>query len=435
MGDLSFTNPELTPTVLAIYDYWKKRGDSEPIRGYLGASIIGHECDRYLWYMFRGCVKREFEGRMYRLFNRGHREEAVFVEDLKAIGCEVHDVDENGNQFELSAIGGHFKAHMDGCALGVPEAPKTWHVLEFKTFGGELGDSKDFDKLKWDGLKKIKPMHYSQVMVEMALSKMERALYLAAKKSTDELFSERVRYVPAEGKAILARAERIIKSIQPCERCTNRDDDYRCKRCDASVLCWGCESSSLPLPEITCKTCCHSTPEMDGDGRWSCALGLKMEAGCKKHLIIPGLMIGLEVSDAGEDFIKFKCRSGAEFVHGNCAGQWTTEELSKTPLRLLADKSISMVKDVFGGKVELFSSRQESLVDQYPHEDTRLVWHGPYNSEKIANVLRDAMGVADVGTPTRQEETEKHQAYEFGWKFLLVHYKADHYAAIWKGVE
>lgn len=435
MGNLSQFHEEESLTVKAIYDYWKKKGDSEPIRGYLGASIIGHECDRYLWYMFRGCVKREFEGRMYRLFNRGHREEAVFVEDLKAIGCEVHDVDENGNQFELSAIGGHFKAHMDGCALGVPEAPKTWHVLEFKTFGGTEDNSKDYEKLAVLGVAKAKPMHYGQMMIEMHLAKIERALYMAVKKATDELYCERVRYSPAEGKAILARAERIIKITQPCERMASRSDDFRCKWCDARDLCWGCESSSLPLPEITCKTCCHSTPEMDGDGRWSCALGLKMEAGCKKHLIIPGLMIGLEVSDAGEDFIKFKCRSGAEFVHGNCAGQWTTEELSKMSLRFLADKSVLMVKDVFGGKVEFFFSRQESLVDQYPHEDTRLVWHGPYNSEKIANVLRDAMGVADVGTPTRQEETEKHQAYEFGWKFLLVHYKADHYAAIWEGVE
>lgn len=432
MGDLSFTNPELTPTVLAIYDYWKKRGDSEPIRGYLGASIIGHECDRYLWYMFRGCVKREFEGRMYRLFNRGHREEAVFVEDLKAIGCEVHDVDENGNQFELSAIGGHFKAHMDGCALGVPEAPKTWHVLEFKTFGGELGDSKDFDKLKWDGLKKIKPMHYSQVMVEMALSKMERALYLAAKKSTDELFSERVRYVPAEGKAILARAERIIKSIQPCERCTNRSDDYRCKRCDASVLCWGSSKAALPIPRVTCRTCCHATPEMDGNGRWSCALGLDMKDDCKRHLVIPGLLAGCDPIDADEHSIKLKeTDEGREFTHGNAEGQWTTAELMVTPLHLIADKGINLVKHLFGGMALEFSSNPLPLTDQYPHEDSRLIWHGRYNEAAVNSALKSVHATEK----TRNEETTSCLATEYDGKYLLVIYKADNYAALWEGVE
>lgn len=42
----------------AFYDFWKKKGDAEPARGYLGASIIGHDCDRYLWFTFRNCVTR-----------------------------------------------------------------------------------------------------------------------------------------------------------------------------------------------------------------------------------------------------------------------------------------------------------------------------------------------------------------------------------------
>jgi hypothetical protein len=40
-------------TVDLIVEYHKKRGDFEPVRGYLGASIVGHECERYLWYCFR----------------------------------------------------------------------------------------------------------------------------------------------------------------------------------------------------------------------------------------------------------------------------------------------------------------------------------------------------------------------------------------------
>src|SRR5688572_4793950 len=66
----------------------------EPFRWHLGASIIGHECSRYLWFSFRWCARDEGEatkrdanshanlGRKLRLFNRGHREEARFIEYL-----------------------------------------------------------------------------------------------------------------------------------------------------------------------------------------------------------------------------------------------------------------------------------------------------------------------------------------------------------------
>ncbi len=125
-------------TVQQIFDWHKQRGDAEPARGYLGASIIGHECSRYLWYTFRGCYTPDFSGRLYRLFETGDVEEVRFVKELRAIGCTVHATDpQTGKQFAVSEWAGHFKGHTDGCALGVPEAPKTWHLLEFKTFNAK----------------------------------------------------------------------------------------------------------------------------------------------------------------------------------------------------------------------------------------------------------------------------------------------------------
>ena len=201
--------PTQSKTVKAIYTHYKKVGDAEPPRDYLGASIIGHPCERYLWYCFRQCCKPNFDGRMYRLFETGDLEEARFVENLRAIGCKVHDTDENGEQFEVSAFGGHFLGHMDSAILGIPEAPKTWHVGEFKTH-----NAKSFAKLKKEGVQKSKPQHYAQVMVYMHLTGMKRALYLARNKDTDELYSERIRYDKAESKALMERAHRITQISQ-----------------------------------------------------------------------------------------------------------------------------------------------------------------------------------------------------------------------------
>src|SRR6056300_1582695 len=47
-------------------------------------------CQRKSWLRFRWVgVVETFEGRMLRLFDRGHREEEVFTRELKSIGAKV----------------------------------------------------------------------------------------------------------------------------------------------------------------------------------------------------------------------------------------------------------------------------------------------------------------------------------------------------------
>jgi hypothetical protein len=141
--------PQVVPaTVRAIYAAYEKRRAETPARGYLGASVIGHACDRYLWLSFRWAGAEAFDGRMLRLFDQGHRAEARFVDELRMIGAEVHETGPDGQQFAVEACGGHFRGHMDGAALGLPEAPKTWHVLEFKTH-----NAKSFKALQAEGVR------------------------------------------------------------------------------------------------------------------------------------------------------------------------------------------------------------------------------------------------------------------------------------------
>ena len=81
-------------TVEAIYAaYVEARQDKE--RNYLGASIIGDPCHRKLFYSFRWVSPPErFDGRMVRLFETGHREEALMIADLRhaadCLGCGFH---------------------------------------------------------------------------------------------------------------------------------------------------------------------------------------------------------------------------------------------------------------------------------------------------------------------------------------------------------
>lgn len=300
------------PIVEAIYATHKQAGDAELSRGYLGASAIGQECSRALWYSFRWAGKPEFSGRMFRLFQTGHMAEHRFNAEMRAIGATVHEVDPaTGKQFGFSGHGGHARGHMDGCAIDIPTGGAKWHVLEYKTHG-----SKSFAKLKDHGVKKSKPEHYAQVVWYMGKSGMDRALYLACNKDTDELYAERIEFDPLEFARIEARFDSIIFSPEPPPKLSEDPKFYLCGWCAHNAVCHG---NRVPPP--SCRTCCHSTPESDGDARWSCAKHgpeipvQTQRTGCGNHLPLPFLLTYAYPVDAGDGWIMFERKDNkAQFI-------------------------------------------------------------------------------------------------------------------------
>ena len=338
MTDLSKVLPTKSATVQAIETYWKQRGSSEPQRNYLGASSIGKDCARNLWYEFRKCVKPEFSGRLYRLFDRGHKEEFRFVEELRGIGCEVHEFDADGNQFEVIACDGHFKGHTDGAALGVPEAPKTWHLLEMKT-----ASAKSFAKTQRDGVEKDKPQHFAQMQVYMHLTGLKRALYMVVNKDTDELYTERLRYDSKRAQSYIDKAQSIINTSTPPARISEREDSWACKFCDAKALCHGTGETAVPVAQIHCRNCAHSTAIAGGE--WKCDLIEANTNGdpCDAHVFLPGLINFAEPTDSFSNkdestAVEFTSADGwTVWHHGNDgdAGQFNSHMLMTTPKELI----------------------------------------------------------------------------------------------------
>jgi hypothetical protein len=455
MGDLSQFFKDESETVLEIYAWHKKMGDAEAPRNYLGASILGHECERYLWYTFRHCVKENLTGRMYRLFETGRREEARIISELRAIGYTVYDKDSAGKQFGVKAIGGHMAGHMDAVVEGVLDAPKTPHLFECKTAGGTETESKDFEKCQKSGVRVAKPVHYAQMQIYMGLNGLTRALYVMVKKATDELYSERVHFDSTEFDRLMKKAERIIRSNAPLERCADRPDDFRCKFCSAHDLCWGTGKTALPVPAKSCRQCCHATPEIDeGESwaSWSCSSHKKdltsREQGeaCSRHLCLPGLISFAEPTDATETTIEFSnAKDKAKWIHGDGQdGTWSTDELIASPGPLVGRKEVEAVKSMMKGRITEYRpplDTPDGLMDRYPAEDSRLKWEGPDTADgqcDLGKALHGLMQIPTDGTmpePTSQFEDDSHLAYEFGGRFLLVIYKKHTWAAIWEGVE
>lgn len=307
-------------------------------RPHLGASLIGHSCERYLWLTFRWALKKKFPGRMLRLFETGQLEEPRVARNLRRIGVELHTEAPDGKQWRISDFGGHFAGSMDGAGKGFPEAPKTWAVWECKT-----SNTKGFKELQAKGLQAAKPQHYAQVTIYCGYTGMERAMYTCVCKETDEIYAEWVHFDPVEFAKLKARAERIINAAEPPLRVSKDPSWHVCKMCDYHSICHGDEA-----PDVNCRTCAHSTPELDGDARWSCRF-LGLDVGllaqreshqCASHRYIP---IMLERFGQQKDYVNgdvvYEHELGT-FANGQGPGALSSLEIKACEQKvMLADAS------------------------------------------------------------------------------------------------
>jgi hypothetical protein len=295
-----------SPTREAIFAAYEADRD-EGFRPHLGASQIGKSCERALWYDFRWITPARFPGRILRLFETGQLEEARLVRNLRRTGATVLDVDpETGRQWRVEAHGGHFGGSLDAVALGLIEAPRTWHVVEFKTHS-----AKSFRELAAKGVAEAKPQHAAQMQVYMHLTGLTRALYIAVCKDNDELHVERVTADHDMGERLLAKAKRVIDAQRPPARISEDPAWFECRFCDHHDVCHRGGSASH-----TCRSCMHSTPI---EGGWHCGRHDRMLSPaderfpCLQHLYLPDLVPG-EVINAGKDFVAYRMRDGSTWV-------------------------------------------------------------------------------------------------------------------------
>jgi hypothetical protein len=235
------------------------RGTEDGFRSHLGASVLGQECGRAIWYGFRWFTKPKFSGRILRLFNRGHLEEGRVIAALLTIGVQIFQQDEHGKQFRISDIGGHFGGSGDGVAIGLPDLPSgTAALLEFKTH-----NDKSFAKLEKEGVRGAKFEHWVQMQTYMSKMGIPVALYVAVNKNDDNLWMELVYLDSASAEQFRDRARTIILLRQPPARISESPGWFACKWCDHAPVC-----HKKAAPEKNCRSCMHS--EAREDGTWRC---------------------------------------------------------------------------------------------------------------------------------------------------------------------
>lgn len=255
-------------------------------RSHFGVSTSGKPCARSLWYNWRWVALQKFSGRMLRLFNRGHLEEARFVAMMRAAGITLYQSDEAQKQFRVSMFGGHYGSAIDGVAVGIPDLPdpNMKCLTEFKTH-----NDKSFQKLVNNGLKKSKPEHYAQMIQYIDYWELDGGLYLAVNKNDDTLYGELIPPNEEEAEYFTRRSHKIIFARQIPPKFSEYADTFECKFCDHKMLC------HYQQGEVArnCRTCVEGTPMKDGT--WVCgATGEVLDkeaqkAGCDHYCKHPDL--------------------------------------------------------------------------------------------------------------------------------------------------
>ena len=275
--------PESVHTIQSLIDKHHEKQAEVP-RSHLGASTLGHPCDRWLWLSFRWAVQPTFPGRIVRLFRRGHQEEANIISDLRAIGIDVRK-STRGYQHRVD-FGSHVSGSLDAIIdSGVPDAPKAKHIAEFKTHS-----KKSFDALVKDGVEKSKSEHFVQMQVYMAGADIDRALYVSVCKDDDRIYTERVRYDKTVADRAIERGKRIALSDRMPEPISADPSWYQCKFCPAHEFC----HKSKTTKHVNCRTCANATAMPDSTwhcARWDDVIPLDVQrVGCESHVLHPDLV-------------------------------------------------------------------------------------------------------------------------------------------------
>lgn len=300
-------------TIDKIYKLYETQ---ERRRSYLGGSQIGVSCERALWldYRWAGAVENH-TGRLKRLFQTGHREEARILRELEKIGIELIPPTDGNSQHGFIAIMGHFRGHFDGIGKGFEEAPKAIHIIELKTH-----NEKSYKDVVSKGVKLSKPMHYAQMQIYMHYTGHHRAFYLAVNKNTDELYQERIAYDATEAMRLVAKAERIINSNFLPPKISDKKDWFECRWCKHWDFCH--DDKSINLPSRNCRNCVSSTPAEGGFhcNRLNTIRDVKeQDEGCGKHLYLPELVHG-EVTNCTDDSVSYNLNSGSFWIDGETNG-------------------------------------------------------------------------------------------------------------------
>lgn len=206
-------------------------------RNYLGASRLGVECMRQLWFEHNVPEKaKPFSGRVLRRFRFGHMQEDETAMWLWNAGFNLVTINSvTGEQFGFMDSDAPIGGHTDGKILGGPASlpyPLLWEHKIMK--------STSWNKLVKDGVEKSHPVYYAQCVIYMEKEELGACLFTTLNSDTSELHFELIQANAGHANALLERGRKIVTASSEYDmpRIASVETDFRCRWCSFNAHCW-----------------------------------------------------------------------------------------------------------------------------------------------------------------------------------------------------
>jgi hypothetical protein len=199
----------------------------ETLRNYVGASSIGSECLRQIYYEFNHENKQQIPAKLQRTFDIGGTLEGLITTWLTECGLELELPSESNDFLEYSSKKvPYFRGHCDALIL------KPHSVLEIKT-----AKDASFTIFERKGCKDWNIRYYAQVQSYMGMSNINKACILVLNKDTSEICDEVIDFDKHYYEGLLARAVAVFNAIEPPPKINNSPYWFQCKMCWFKDIC------------------------------------------------------------------------------------------------------------------------------------------------------------------------------------------------------
>jgi len=255
MAEINFAI--LDQTIAKMNEFIERTGQRTRLHSKVGASGIGEECERKIFYRFRNVKREFFNAKAIKSAEEGNRLEDIYADRLRKLDfIELHTINKQTNkQFMTEFCDGHFVGFADGVIKGLIESPKKWHIWEHKS-----KDEKYYNDLKKlrdkNPLDHNKVLHdwnfdyYIQSQVLMLGLGVDRHFMTVSISGGREEISLRTKLDKSFAERIVQKAGRIIHATTVPAKISENPDFHKCKMCGFSDICH--KGSEV---EKSCGTC------------------------------------------------------------------------------------------------------------------------------------------------------------------------------------
>ena len=197
-------------------------------------------------------------------------------------------------------------------------------------------------------------MHWVQCCVYGYGANLDRALYFAVNKNTDEIYTEWLHLDKDVAEKAIARGARLALSDRMPPPISTNSSWYQCKFCAAHEFC----HQTLTTQHVNCRTCAHSTAK--DDSTWHCA---KYDAqvpieyqrlGCDGHVLHPDL-VPWQQAESMDEWTAVYVIDHQPVGNGEPrpnAGIWTSREILANPSACAKpDPFVLDMRAQFGGRI------------------------------------------------------------------------------------